>query len=109
MIRHCIVSEGVVANVTEYPDARSGWQDGLEEGSLVVPSDEAQIGWLWDGSVFTDSAPAVIDPRQEILSQIAALEATVTNRRLREAALSDAGKAWLADADAQIAALRASL
>ena len=40
-------------------------------------------------------------------AQILALEATVTQRRLREAALTEAGKAWLAGVDAQIAALRA--
>lgn len=47
--------------------------------------------------------------RKAILAEIAALEATVTPRRLREAALTEAGKAWLADVDAQIAVLRASL
>ena len=44
-----------------------------------------------------------------ILSEIAALEATVTQRRVREAALTDAGKAWLAGVDSQIAALRTQL
>jgi len=44
---------------------------------------------------------AVID------AQILALEATVTQRRLREAALTEAGKTWLADLDDQITALRA--
>lgn len=44
---------------------------------------------------------------EEGLSQILALEAAVTQRRLREAALTDEGKTWLADVDAQIAALRA--
>jgi len=47
------------------------------------------------------------DPNAAIDAQIQALEATVTQRRLREAALTDEGKAWLADLDAQIAALRA--
>ena len=42
-------------------------------------------------------------------AQILALEATVTQRRLREAALTEAGRAWLADVDEQIAALRAQL
>jgi hypothetical protein len=44
---------------------------------------------------------AVID------AQILALEALQTPRRIREAALTEAGRARLADVDAQIAALRA--
>ena len=42
-----------------------------------------------------------------IFAQIRELESTVTNRRLREAALTEAGKARLADVDDQITALRA--
>ena len=48
-----------------------------------------------------------LDPNASIDAQILALEATVTRRRLREAALTEAGRAWLADLDAQIAVLRA--
>lgn len=45
---------------------------------------------------------------QNVLSQIAKLEATVTQRRQREAILGiDNG--WLADVNAQIVALRAKL
>jgi hypothetical protein len=45
---------------------------------------------------------------QNVLSQIAKLEATITPRRQREAILGiDNG--WLADVNAQIAALRAKL
>jgi uncharacterized protein involved in exopolysaccharide biosynthesis len=51
---------------------------------------------------------ASLENRNAIIdAQIRTLEGTVTNRRLREAALTEAGKAWLADLDAQIAALRA--
>lgn len=49
------------------------------------------------------------EPKEAIMAEIAALEATVTNRRLREAALTEDGKAWLADVDARIAALRGIL
>lgn len=56
-------------------------------------------------------ADALRNPAQTLTqivdAQILALEATVTQRRLREAALTEAGRAWLADVDAQIAALRA--
>lgn len=48
-------------------------------------------------------------PRRAALDEISSLEATVTNRRLREAALTDEGKAWLLDVEAQIKKLRANL
>ena len=57
--------------------------------------------------VYSAEEPApYVDPNAAIDAQILALEATVTQRRLREAALTDEGKAWLADVDAQVAALR---
>jgi len=62
------------------------------------------LGPLPEGLSAMPPAPA---PNAAIDAQIQALEATVTQRRLREAALTEAGKAWLADVDAQIAALRA--
>lgn len=43
------------------------------------------------------------------LAAITALEATVTPRRVREAVTSPAGYAWLANVDAEIAALRGGL
>ena len=46
-------------------------------------------------------------PRRAALAAIAALEAQVTQRRLREAALTDEGKAWLQNIEDQIAAERA--
>lgn len=48
-------------------------------------------------------------PNELILAQIAKLESTITNRRIREAALTEAGKAWLADVDSQITTLRGQL
>jgi hypothetical protein len=47
-------------------------------------------------------------PNQIILGQIAALEATVTPRRIREAVLGTDNR-WLADINGQIATLRAKL
>ena len=46
------------------------------------------------------------EPEPTVQDQIAALEATVTQRRIREAALTTAGKSWLKAVDDQIAALR---
>lgn len=43
------------------------------------------------------------------LEQIAALEAQVTQRRLREAVLTPEGATWLTDIENQIAALRGGL
>ena len=44
-----------------------------------------------------------------IRDQIAALEKSQTDRRVREAVLTTEGKTWLAAVDAQIAALREQL
>lgn len=56
---------------------------------------------------------AEIDARKTapvpIIDQILALEATVTQRRGRESVTTTEGKTWLANVDAQIAALRAQL
>lgn len=51
---------------------------------------------------------AIDAPKIAIQNQIAALEAQVTNRRIREA-IRGQGKAWLDNIDDQIAALRAQL
>jgi len=48
-------------------------------------------------------------PQLETLAKIAVLEIQVTQRRLREAALTDEGKAWLQNIEDQIAAERARL
>ena len=60
-----------------------------------------------------NGTPVLTDPpppsaNQLILSQIAALEATVTQRRMREAALGTDG-GWLKAIDAEVAALRKGL
>ena len=49
------------------------------------------------------------DLHQKTVLEISALESSVTMRRLREATLTDAGKAWLQDVEARIAALRLRL
>jgi len=65
----------------------------------------------------TDEEQAMIDAkraakksdlaRRQALIAIKNLEAQVTQRRLREAALTDEGKAWLQNIEDQIAAERA--
>jgi hypothetical protein len=61
-----------------------------------------------DGNIL-DQAELVISPRNEALQQIAALEGQVTQRRMREAALTDEGKVWLAAIEDQIKGLRSKL
>ena len=58
--------------------------------------------------------PILIDPippsESDIAKQqIAEIEASITDRRLREAMLSPTGKSWLAERDTEIAALRAKI
>ncbi len=61
----------------------------------------------------TPEEVAEIDARKNapvpILDRIKALEATVSQRRIREAVLSEDGALWLAVVSSQIAALRAQL
>lgn len=47
--------------------------------------------------------------RSDVIKQIVALEAEQTQRRIREATLTDEGKLWLADLETQIAHLREKL
>ena len=46
---------------------------------------------------------------REAMQQIAALEGQVTQRRMREAALTDEGKVWLSAIEDQIKGLRSKL
>jgi hypothetical protein len=98
------IVDGVVAQVVvDMPVLGAG-----ECAHIARVADDVEVGWLWtaDGCVAPPSAPEP-DPNAGIDAQILALEATVTQRRMREAALTDEGKAWLADVDARITALRA--
>ena len=68
------------------------------------------------GQIITSDAngrPLAVDPPlpppPSITQQILDLESTITPRRAREALLTEAGKAWLADVDSQIAILRAQI
>lgn len=58
--------------------------------------------------------PILVDPAPPSESdiakrQIAEIEASITDRRLREAMLSTTGKSWLSERDSEIAALRAKI
>ncbi len=90
------------------------------EGGIVVQvdrtSDDAPEGWERVGDHVTcgmvragDDFAAPASPPPSTLDKIRAIEARVTPRRLREAITTDAGKAWLANIEAEIATERAKL
>jgi hypothetical protein len=90
-----IITNGVVTNTIEV--------DSLDFMPGLIEATEGGIGWSYADGVFTP--PVVV---RDIKAEIAALEATVTPRRIRESILgTDNG--WLAGVDAQISALRAQL
>jgi hypothetical protein len=78
-------------------------KDGLGWRSVASA---AEVG---SDEVFSTNQPVLtLSANEVIISQIAALEATVTPRRIREAVLgSDSG--WLANINNQIAILRGNL
>ena len=78
-------------------EAHAALMQAQSEGKAIVPGPDGR-------PVAADPPPPT--PTQLIDAQIAVLEASVTQRRIREAALTATGKAWMADVDAQIAALR---
>lgn len=97
---YAIIADGRVIAVTEDEPA-----PGLM--FMDCPA-EIQVSWLLDGGVcVAPPAPPPPDPNAVIDAQIQALEDSVTQRRLREAALTEPGRMWLADVDARITALRA--
>ena len=69
--------------------------------------DTAEIGMVGqqDGSF----AFPVPDPNIAIFAQISALESTQTPRRIRDAVLTPAGRAWMDALELEIASLRAQL
>ena len=92
----------------QLPTLLDGWFSvdiGGDDYNFHWPHPKGASSCKWDGFRVVPAEKTSAD----IIEEIAALEATVTNRRLREAALTEDGKAWLADVDARIAALRGTL
>lgn len=85
-----------------FTDANDGYYEtpDLPEG-VPLPA------WT-EGLTPTERVVPVIDPRVAIYEQIALLEASVTDRRIREAVLGIDNN-WLAGVNDQIASLRAQL
>ena len=68
-------------------------------------------GILYEIPIFIDKSEAelVTEKSQDLKAKIAALESSVTPRRLRESVLTSEGKKWLEDLDLEIAEIRAEL
>lgn len=65
------------------------------------------LKWISEGNI---PEPADVLPEENhVLIQIRKIESTITTRRFREAILTEEGKQWIADRDAEIARLREQL
>src|SRR4030042_1876526 len=84
------IENGVVINTIEI--------DSFDFMPNLIKAVKGGKGWLWDGTTLT--APPI--PQKTIEEQIADLEASITNRRIREA-IRGSGKQWLDNIDDQIA------
>lgn len=80
-------------------------KDGSGFRAVTAPSDCSQDEF-WQQEAPTGFP--MLTARDQVLAAITALEANVTQRRIREAVLG-ADDGWLANIDKQIAALRAKL
>ena len=80
----------------------------LKDNSEWMSLDNQEyLAWLAEGNTPDPADP--VSPNELILQQIALLEKSQSDRRLREAVLTEAGKTWLADVDSQITELRKGL
>ncbi len=78
-----------------------------EQGWVLMP-EGVGIGWSYvNGNYINENIP-IIDVKDKIKTDIAALEATITPRRTREAILA-IDTTWLADIELQIGQLRQQL
>lgn len=86
------------------PPAYDPLTQSRTDGAVMTNGEWVQV-WVISTLAAEDQAAAT---KASIINQIAALEASITNRRIREA-IRGQGKAWLDAIDDQIAALRAQL
>ena len=70
----------------------------------VLLSDEEEAQRDAEEKAWTDE-----EPKRNALNEIHRLEGTITPRRLRDSVLTDEGKAWLTDVEANIATERKKL
>lgn len=102
-------TNGFYPSSVDYPSLPDDLVEiSLEQHSALIAAQESGKQIISDAS----GAPISVEPIPVALTipqQILMLEATVTPRRMREAVLTDAGKAWLENVDASIADLRKRL
>jgi len=115
-MRYAIIEKNKVINIIELENADDY---SVSEGFMLLQSDDVNIGDDFKNGVITKKEIPIIPPT--IIQQIAALAATITERRTREATLAAAktassrtaddvaALAWMTDINSQIATLRASL
>lgn len=63
----------------------------------------------FDNGVLVEEWEEQIPTNLYILGEISRIEATVTQRRIREALLTEDGAAWMSDVEKRLAILRAQL
>jgi hypothetical protein len=105
-----VVNIGGINYRTDDPDAKAVgvYEYWYEEPSIPAGKKVGVPNRVIDAVAGTvTDTPTYID--MTALEKIAAIEATITNRRIREAALTPEGKTWLEQADAAITALRQTL
>jgi hypothetical protein len=56
-MRYAIIDGTDVVNVIDYEDAPGNPPPGFADHIIAVQTETAQIGWLYDGEVFTDPTP----------------------------------------------------
>ena len=83
---------------------------GKKQCGFTQEIDHAE-GIVYEIPVFIPKSEAELasETNEKIKAEIAAIEASITPRRFREAMLSDDGKAWIAAQDFKIDELRATL
>lgn len=86
-----------------YADNRGIWYKSTGEKLNIIELGEIDVTYTK-----TAPLPAMPTPQELVLAEIQTLEASITQRRLREALLG-VDNGWLAGIDAQIVVLRASL
>ena len=76
----------------------------MAEGRLMIRKHQR-----FDNGVLVEEWEEQIPTNLYILGEISRIEATVTQRRIREALLTEDGAAWMSDVEKRLAILRAQL
>ena len=102
LMRAHLIKDGIVANTIAIESIELAQQ--LFPDHTVIEADQGGPGWRYEDGQLLEP----LHPPRDIQAEITALEAKVTERRKREAMISG-DYSYIADIDAQIAALRAQL